>query len=150
MTGATVRRATAGDSSAVRALLAEAGLPLPGPTSAWASFVAANGGAVVGAAALERHGPAHHPVFLLRSVVVAPTHQGAGVGRALVAETLSAADAAVEAGAATVALLTETADGYFDRFGFRAVDRTELPPALEASTELAGACPATARAYRRG
>jgi amino-acid N-acetyltransferase len=148
-TVATVRRATAGHTSAVRALLAGAGLPLSGLDSAWATFVALDGEAVVGAAALERYGPAHEPVFLLRSVVVAPAHRGTSVGRALVTKALSLADDAVESGTAAVGLLTETADGYFDRFGFRPVERAELPAALEASAELVDACPATARAYRR-
>jgi N-acetylglutamate synthase-like GNAT family acetyltransferase len=146
----TVRRATADDAAAVRALLTGAGLPLTGLGSAWATFVALDGEAVVGAAALERHGPDHDPVHLLRSVVVAATHRGTGVGRALVTEALSAADDAVEATTATVGLLTETADGYFDQFGFRPVERAELPQALDASAELAGACPTTARAYLRG
>ena len=146
----TVRRATADDASVVRGLLAGAGLPLSGIDSAWATFVALDGEDVVGAAALERHGPRHEPVFLLRSVVVSPTHRSTGVGRGLVTAALSSADDAVEAGTATVGLLTETADGYFDRFGFRPVDRADLPPVLQSSTELTGACPATASAYRRG
>lgn len=149
-TVATVRRATADDTTVVRALVAGAGLPLSGLESAWATFVAIDDEDVVGAAALERHGPPHEPVFLLRSVVVAPTHRGTGVGGALVIEALSAADAAVEAAIATVGLLTETADGYFDRFGFQQVERAALPAPLEASAEFARVCPATARAYRRG
>jgi amino-acid N-acetyltransferase len=48
-----------------------------------------------------------------------------------------------------VALLTETADGYFERFGFDRVDREQLPSAVSASPELSGACPDTARAYLR-
>jgi amino-acid N-acetyltransferase len=50
---------------------------------------------------------------------------------------------------APVALLTETADGWFPRFGFRPVPREALPAALSASAELRGACPATARALLR-
>ena len=148
---ATVRRAAADDAPAVRALVAGAGLPVAGLNSVWATFVALDGEDIVGTAALERHGPSTEPAaFLLRSVVVSQTHRGAGVGRALVIEALASADDAVAGGVATVALLTETADGYFDRFGFRQVDRAALPPALDASAELAGACPDTARAYRRG
>jgi amino-acid N-acetyltransferase len=49
-----------------------------------------------------------------------------------------------------LALLTETADEYFPRFGFTAVERTELPVELEASPELrGGACVTTAGALLR-
>ena len=51
--------------------------------------------------------------------------------------------------AGPVALLTETAAGWFPRFGFHLVDRAALDPALAASAELAGACPATAQAFLR-
>lgn len=70
------------------------------------------------------------------------------MGAALVTAALATADAEA-GGTATVALLTETADGYFDRFGFTAVKRDTLPAALAASPELAGACADTARAYLR-
>jgi len=96
--------------------------------------------------ALERHGSP--PVYLLRSLAVAPGHRGAGVGAALVRAALAAADAH-ERGRAGVGLLTETAAGYFDRFGFTVIDRAALPAALSASAELTGACPATATAYWR-
>ena len=87
-------------------------------------------------------------VYLLRSLAVAPEQRGTGVGAALVRVALAAADAH-EQGRAGVGLLTETAAGYFDRFGFTAADRADLPAALSASPELTGACPATATAYWR-
>ena len=65
---ATVRRATADDAPAVRALVAGAGLPLAGLDSAWATFVALDGEDVVGTAALERHGPSTEPRRLPPSV----------------------------------------------------------------------------------
>ena len=51
---------------------------------------------------------------------------------------------------AVVGLLTETAHGYFDRFGFTRVDRSALLAKFAASAELTGACPASATAYLRG
>jgi amino-acid N-acetyltransferase len=45
-------------------------------------------------------------------------------------------------------LLTTTAADFFPRFGFRKIDRKEMDPALERSTELRGACPASAVAMR--
>jgi amino-acid N-acetyltransferase len=59
------------------------------------------------------------------------------MGAALVRTALAAADAC-EQGRAGVGLLTTTAAGYFDRFGFTATDRAVLPAALSASAELTG------------
>jgi amino-acid N-acetyltransferase len=85
----------------------------------------------------------------LRSLVVAPKFRGEGLGRRLVETALATADAMTGGRPAVVGLLTETADGYFNQFGFAAVDREALPPQLAGSAELTGACPATARAYLR-
>ncbi|MGH8893951.1 MAG: GNAT family N-acetyltransferase [Actinomycetes bacterium] len=144
----TVRPARPGEAPAVRALVAAAGLPTAGLDEVWATLVATLAGRPVGVAAIERHGPPEAPVFLLRSVVVEDARRGSGLGAALVTAALAAADREVGA-AATIGLLTETADGYFDRFGFTRVDRGDLPRELGASPELTGACPDSARAYLR-
>jgi amino-acid N-acetyltransferase len=114
----------------------------------WRTFVVDDELGLAGVAALERHSDGGGPVFLLRSVAVRPDRRGTGLGDQLVRAALDAADTDA-VGTATVALLTETAVGYFDRLGFRAVARSELPPALDASPEFAGACPDTATAYLR-
>ena len=147
--GATVlvRPAHARDDAPARALLKRAGLPLDGYEQFWRRWVATHrNGELAGVVALERHGTP--PVYLLRSLAVAPDQRGTGLGAALVRTALAAADAH-EHGRAGVGLLTETAAGYFDRFGFTATDRAGLPAALSASAELTGACPATATAYWR-
>ncbi len=144
---ALVRPAHAEDDAPARALLERAGLPLDGYEQSWGRWVVTDrSGALVGVVALERHGTPS--VYLLRSLAVAPKQRGTGVGVALVRVALAAADAH-EQGRAGVGLLTETAAGYFDRFGFTAADRADLPAALSASPELTGACPATATAYWR-
>jgi amino-acid N-acetyltransferase len=140
-----VREATPADLAAIRNLIAAAGLPLAGLDDAALVLVAAADGAVVGTVALERHGTGSDTVFLLRSAAVAPAWRGRGVG----AELTAAALAHVDAAEAPVALLTETAAGYFPPFGFAAVPRDRLPAALAASAELQGACPASARALLR-
>ncbi len=145
-----VAEATADDADAVRVLLTQHGLPVDGLDTAWRSWVVRDDGRVVAAAALERYptgSGSGDATFLLRSVVVDERCRGRGLAGRLVATALAAADEA--APPATVALLTETADGYFDRFGFRSVPRTALPRVLENSAELRTACPATARAYLR-
>jgi amino-acid N-acetyltransferase len=76
---------------------------------------------------------------------VTPAWRGRGVGIALSAAALAHVDAA----GSPVALLTETAAGYFPRFGFTPVDRDQLPASLAGSAELRGACPTSARALLR-
>jgi amino-acid N-acetyltransferase len=136
---AELRPAVDGDLAAVLRLLGEAGLPDAGVTDqfprAFVVAVAPDGGEVVAAAALERHGD----VGLLRSVVVDARRRGAGLGRRLVEERLRAAT-----GLRAVYLLTTTAAPFFVALGFRPVDRGSLPPALAASPEVATACPASA------
>lgn len=137
------------------------------------TLVADRGGTVVATAALERYGPGEGHTrggagdrrrengrgdgaagamgaraYLLRSVAVDPALRGMGIGATIVEAALDAADGDAK-GVATVALLTESAVGYFDRFGFTPVDRSALPASLAASPELSGACPDSARAYMR-
>ena len=96
-------------------------------------------GALIGCAALERHGR----VRLLRSVAVAPAERGKGLGEALVRRVL---DRARGEGVSTVVLLTTTAAGFFPRLGFRTVPRWEVPREVQASAEFQGACPEAATA----
>lgn len=138
--GVAVRPATAAEAAAVAALVATRGLPLDGLDRTWRTWVALRGRQVVGTSSLERHDDA----LLLRSVAVAPSDVGAGVGALLVRAALREADAV-----GPVALLTETATTWFTRFGFTSTTRDQLPAALAASPELLGACPASATAMIR-
>jgi amino-acid N-acetyltransferase len=135
-----VRRARPDEVGQVTELVTASRLPVAGLAEAWRTWVAVDGDQLVGTASLERHGGA----YLLRSVAVRAEERGRCVG----AELVGAALAAAEAGR-PVALLTETAAGWFPRFDFRPVDRAALDPALAASAEFAGACPATAQAFVR-
>ncbi len=124
-----VAPATEGDRAALEALLAGCGLPVEGLAQA-AAVIARIDGVVVAAAGLEEWGGDG----LLRSVAVAEGHRGTGLATALVIDRLCAARLA---GLRAVSLLTTDAQRYFERFGFTVVDRTSLPPALSASTQLA-------------
>ncbi len=138
-----VERAISEDLPAVEALLRDAGLPLVGVPSAFATgVVARDGGALVGAAALEAYGPA----ALLRSVVVTPSSQGMGAGRALVS---SVEGLARELGVSEMFLLTETARDWFPRLGYQPVDRSVLPAGILASNEVTVACSVSAITMRR-
>jgi amino-acid N-acetyltransferase len=53
---------------------------------------------------------------------------------------------ASERGAESANLLTETANGFFPRFGFRPIGRAEVPEDVRGSVEFVSACPESARA----
>jgi amino-acid N-acetyltransferase len=134
----TIRAATTQDFGHVVGLLEAAGLPTAGLPPALGDFyVAEHRGRVVGAVGIERYGAS----ALLRSAVVDPTLQGAGIGRTLVRRIL---EHARERGIADVFLLTTTAGRYFPRFGFEPITRDDVPGAVRESIEFREACPASA------
>jgi amino-acid N-acetyltransferase len=127
----------------VLALLDGAGLPRAGVTTNFPQFLVARAGHdIVGAVGLERYGRA----ALLRSLVVAPSHRGQGMGAALTRRALEVARAEdVE----RVFLLTITAVEFFQRLGFRTVARDEIDPAVHASGEFVAASCQSAVAMRQ-
>lgn len=130
--------ASAADLTAIGALLGEVGLPRADVDPALQHFIVARDGArIVGCVALEPYGDA----ALLRSLAVAPTHQGTGLGKALYAEVLAEAK---RRHLAALYLLTTTAEGFFRRAGFARVDRAAVPGAVAQSEEFRSLCPATA------
>ncbi len=140
---ATIERATAEDLPAVEALLGAAGLPLDGVADAFRSgVVARDGGRIVGCAAVELYGGA----ALVRSVAVDEARRGQGLGARLVAGVEALAR---DGGAREAYLLTETAEGWFPRFGYAAISRAEAAPAIGASVEFTSACMETCSALRR-
>lgn len=134
--------ATPSDVPEMLALLNASGLPVAGIERHVATaLVTHDAGRLVGCAAVEVYGSAG----LLRSVAVVPDQRGTGLGQRL---TRAALDLAHQRGVRTVYLLTTTAGDFFPRFGFVAIPRSDVDPALGQSDELRGACPASALAMR--
>jgi amino-acid N-acetyltransferase len=79
-------------------------------------------------------------VALLRSLVVSQPARGVGSGSALVKHAESYAR---ERGVHTIYLLTTTAETFFERRGFARADRESAPPAIRATREFSGICPAS-------
>jgi amino-acid N-acetyltransferase len=137
------RRASPADWEAIRALLAECKLPIEGARDHLGSFVVAHDEAgLMACGGLELYGPA----ALLRSVAVSEIHRGKGLGHELMMRLFAEA---LEERVETLVLLTDTAEPYFRRLGFRTVARPDLPPAVTVSAEFRGACPASATAMVR-
>jgi amino-acid N-acetyltransferase len=137
------KRATADDWPTVRDLLTEAGLPLDGAASAFATgVIATEGDRVVGCAAIEPYDGS----ALLRSVAVVRDVRGTGVGTSLVHE---AEHLARDSGARSLILLTETAEPWFSRLGYATIERTLVPADVARSIEFQTACSTSAVAMRR-
>jgi amino-acid N-acetyltransferase len=139
-----VREAAPDERAEIRRLLTDEALPLDGLDQAITVLVAVDNKRIAGTAALEHHGAGDDAAYLLRSVAVRPDARGHGTAADLVRTALAHAERG-----RPVALLTETASRYFERFGFEPVTWDDLPPALSASAELSGACSTTAQAMLR-
>jgi amino-acid N-acetyltransferase len=133
-----MRSATATDVPAVLKLLEDDKLPTAGVKDHLEHFQLefANEN-LIGCAGLEIHGDAG----LLRSVAIASSHRSQGLGSKLVQTIL---EHARQQKLSSLSLLTETAHGYFPRFGFQITPRELLPESLQASAEFHGACPDSA------
>jgi amino-acid N-acetyltransferase len=77
---------------------------------------------------------------LLRSLVVAGSARAQGLGSALVQH---AEDYAASNNVAAMYLLTTTAESFFERRGYRRVDRSQAPTAIQSTPEFASLCPAS-------
>lgn len=129
-----------GDSAAVRELLTASGLPLAGleHTRLWVLEM----DALVGVAGFERYG-----IFaLFRSLAVVPEARGRGIAAALLRHllTLLKTDGVTE-----VYGLTTTIPNWLLRLGFEETTKDAFPPELARSEQLRGACPGSARAFRK-
>lgn len=139
----SIERAATGDGPSILQLLREAGLPPDGLVDHLdTAFVARDGAALVGCAALE----VYPDGALLRSVAVAQAAREQGVGRRLTGAALALA-ASLRSPA--VYLLTTTAESYFPRFGFCPITRDQVPAGVQQSVEFRSACPASAVVLRK-
>jgi len=77
---------------------------------------------------------------LLRSLVVAPSERGQGLGIALVrhAETYAGSR-----GVRSMYLLTLSAEPFFQRLGYARLDRSAAPASIRRTSEFASLCPAS-------
>jgi amino-acid N-acetyltransferase len=138
-----IERARPADFDEIVAMLVVSHLPSEGlrehlPTT----FVAREGGRIVGSAALERYADA----ALLRSVAVLPEYRGQRHGRDL---TEAAIRLAREYQVPALYLLTTTAEDYFQRYAFERISRGDVPATVQASVEFMSACPSSATVMRK-
>lgn len=136
----SLRPAKPADLPSVHALLKDNKLPLDGVDAALECFIVAeHEQSLVGVAGTERCGKGQHA--LLRSVAVAESWKGRGLGRALVTRAIADAEAR---GAKALYLLTTTAEQYFPSFGFKPTPRSSVPADVASTVEFTSACPSSA------
>lgn len=127
-----------GSSPEFRAALVAADLPIDDLEERGRSFFSlSRGGAKVAFGGYELHGED----ALLRSIVVLPEYKGRGVGETATGILLERARLD---GARHAYLLTTTAAPFFEKLGFKKIDRTSLPEAILATRQASTLCPQTA------
>ena len=133
-----LRLAVDGDVAGIRRLLEAAALPVEDLADSRPDFVVAESGTtLVGVVGLQGFGD----VALLRSLAVAHSNRGAGVGSQLVSEIERLAHSR---GVRSLVLLTTTAEKFFAGHGYQAADRAGLPEKILATAEFRSLCPASA------
>jgi amino-acid N-acetyltransferase len=138
MSAVTFRPAHDSDWEPVADLLTAAHLPLEGARENLLGFILAwRDDELIGCAGLERY----KGVGLLRSVAVREAERGSGLGKTLTGQVL---EQARQTGLRQIILLTETAQGFFPKFGFTPITRAEVPSEALASVEFTTACPESA------
>ncbi len=128
------RSAVPADEKAVASLLERTGLSSEGIAPHLPHFVVAvAGGRLVGTAGCEVHGCAG----LFRSFAVDPGHCGQGIGAQLYRLVVAHARSA---GVREGYLLTDTAEGFFAKFGFQRVTRDAVPRAIRETEQFRIQC----------
>jgi amino-acid N-acetyltransferase len=136
--GVVVAPASPGDLDQIKSLLDSASLPTLGVDEHIETFlVAREGRELVGAIGMEDYGE----MALLRSAVVVSDKRNAGIGTMLYNALI---ERARSRGVRKLVLLTNTADRYFARKGFRVVDRNTVQGPVTQSIEFTEACPSHA------
>ena len=99
-------------------------------------FALLEGNLVIATAGLEFF----HDCALLRSLSVRKDWQGKGLGKTI---THQLEQICRERGIADVYLLTETAEGFFNKEGYRVMDRMNAPLSIKNSSEFTTVCSST-------
>jgi N-acetylglutamate synthase-like GNAT family acetyltransferase len=134
-----LRKAGDADKNTIRKLLETVNLPVESVDSGATTFyIAEENSIVIGIAGFEFYGKD----VLLRSVAVPPELQKQGIGEHIVDLMISIArDRHIN----RVVLLTETAERFFSKKGFKVVDRSSIDNvSMKQSSEFTFACPTSA------
>jgi amino-acid N-acetyltransferase len=135
----TIEKARPEDLPEIVRLLESNGLPTADLETSRPQFVVAREGeALIGVGALQHL----EGCVLLRSLATAPSFRGQGVGQLIVAQL---EETARTANISQIVLLTQTATPFFEKRGYRVIERDRAPAAAQATQEFRALCPASAQ-----
>jgi amino-acid N-acetyltransferase len=100
-------------------------------------FVCQDKGQITGVVGVE----VYDSIALLRSLAVDSNHIKLGIGKTLVEFALQYL---TKNGINEIYLLTTTAEGYFLKFGFKSINRSKIPSAIQKTKQFESICPQTA------
>lgn len=132
-----IRKATGSDLREILELLKRVGLPIAGVDNNISDFLVGTSKtnellAVIGMEIAGANG-------LLRSLACDPNFCKQGIAAELVAAAVTAAR---EQGIKNLYLMTQSAEKYMRKFGFKTIERQDIPEDLLKHSELNSACPA--------
>jgi len=129
--------ATHNDVESIRQLLRENNLPHQDFGPHLELFFAISEHTISGVVGVERYSPN----ALFRSLAVADSHKNMGLGKQL---TVFMLDYLAANGVMEVFLLTTTAEKFFEKMGFKRIDREKVPPVIAQTKEFSEICPDSA------
>ena len=133
-----IRTAVPGDIAAISSLLAENELPIDDIKENKVFFyVGETNKDILGVIGIE----IYDGVGLLRSLAIKETLKNTGLGSQLVSFLI---DRAKKQNLKNLYLLTTTAELYFPKFGFKPIDRKEVPESIQSTKEFKEICPDSA------
>lgn len=127
------RPAAAGDQKIIRAIIREAEINPLGLK--WTNFLLAVDemtGEVVGTGQIKTHGDGSRE---LASIAVRPAYRQRGIGSEIVRRLI--AQDVCESNAPLYLLCADDMPSFYERFGFRRIERSEMPPYFRRLTRLA-------------
>jgi len=132
-----IRNATANDLARIKKLLVTVGLPTAGIEDNGIYFlvVLGNNSEILAVIGMERFGDKG----LLRSLACDPEFRQRGIATELVKVALAEGR---KQGIKCLYLMTQTAENYLKEFGFKTIERQEIPEDLLKQSALNAACPA--------
>ena len=134
----TYQQANHRDLDEIVNLLSSVGLPSEDVGSHLDGFIVAKDGyKLVGVVGMQLYGSD----TLLRSLAVHPESRSRGIARQLFQRIVVSAQ---DHGAKRLYLLTTTIEGLCEKWGFRKIDRKDVPKRISNTAEFKGLCPKTA------
>lgn len=131
----SIKLAEQDDFLQIHEILHSNGLPVGGVnTETGEYFIAASGQSIMGIIGFESYVTA----ALMRSLAVKPQFRKSGIARNLIEHVLKVLR---RDGFNEVYLLTNTAEKYFNRYGFNKINRQDVPDSVLETSALGDACP---------